>query len=73
MQGDAMEDVDRRKRGPSDVARQSRRTIPTDPSEPFYGNHFDRHIDQLLDDALDKTFPASDAFSLPAQHDLDTE
>jgi len=68
-----MADAGNRKPGTPNTARQSRRSIPTDPSGPFYGDQFDRYIDQLLDDALDKTFPASDAFSLPTQHDIETE
>jgi hypothetical protein len=68
-----MADAGSRKPGSSDVARRSRRSIPTDPSGPFYGDQFDRYLDQLLDDALDKTFPASDAFSLPTRRDTETQ
>jgi len=68
-----MADAGSRKPRSSHVARPSQRSIPTDPSGPFYGDQLDRYIDQLLDDALDKTFPASDAFSLPTQRDLETE
>jgi hypothetical protein len=67
-----MANADRPKSGALDAARmQNRRTIPTDPGGPHYADDLERYLDQLLDEALDERFFASDAPAVPARPDTD--
>jgi hypothetical protein len=50
---------------------QNRRRIPTDPSGPQYADDLGRYLDQLLDAALEETFPASDALAVPTRRDIE--
>jgi hypothetical protein len=46
----------------NNALKQETRTLKT----PFKTNNIDAHIDELLDDALEATFPASDPIALTA-------
>jgi hypothetical protein len=67
-----MANADSGKSDALDAARvQDRRTIPMDPSGPRYADVLDRYLDQLLDDALDKTLPARDSLAVPTRRDVE--
>jgi hypothetical protein len=57
----------------SKAVRQRRHEIPTDPSDPLYATQLHRYLDQLLDEALEQTFPASDPTAVPTQRDIETK
>jgi hypothetical protein len=67
-----MANADRPKSGSRDAARiQNMGTIPTDPSGPRYADELDKYLDQLLDQALEETFPASDSLAVPMRRDIE--
>jgi hypothetical protein len=40
-------------------------TIPTDASSHSYADDMAEYLDHMLDEALEETFPASDAVAVP--------
>jgi hypothetical protein len=69
-----MANADRPTPGAPGTARiQNRRTIPTDPGSRRYPEELDQYLDHLLDEALDLTFPASDALAVPTRRELEKE
>jgi hypothetical protein len=67
-----MASPDRSKSGAPGTAR-NRRTIPTDPGGHRFADELDQYLDRLLDEALDLTFPASDALAVPTRRDLENK
>jgi hypothetical protein len=55
----------------ADEAARSRRPIERRRDVAQQPDALDRYLDRLLDDALDKTFPASDALALPTRRALE--
>jgi hypothetical protein len=67
-----MKTVDTGNAGSRDMPRiQDRRTIPTSPGGADYLDELDKYLDRLLDEALDGTFPASDAPAVPTRRDVE--
>jgi hypothetical protein len=57
--------------GPDAPGIHNRGTIPPDPSGPRYADELDKYLDQLLDQALEETFPASDSLAVPMRRDIE--
>jgi hypothetical protein len=47
--------------------------IPTGAPGRAYADDLAQYLDQLLDEALEETFPASDAVSVPSQREIEKE
>jgi hypothetical protein len=45
--------------------------IPTGASGRAYADDLAKYLDQLLDEALKETFPASDAVAVPSRRELE--
>jgi hypothetical protein len=68
----AMMTADPRKAGIGHPMRiQDRRSIPTSSSGADYLDELDKYLDQLLDQALEETFTASDALAIPTRRDIE--
>jgi hypothetical protein len=64
--------ADARKAGIGHPMRiQDRRSIPTSSSDADYPDELEKYLDRLLDQALDETFPASDALAIPTRRDIE--
>jgi hypothetical protein len=50
---------------------QGKRSIPTDATGRHFANDLAQYLDRLLDEALEETFPASDALAVPSQRELE--
>jgi hypothetical protein len=67
-----MANADRPKSDGPDAHRiHNRGTIPPDPSGPRYADELDKYLDQLLDQGLEETFPASDSLAVPMRRDIE--
>jgi hypothetical protein len=53
--------------------RQSGRLIPTSANSTQFAEDLDRYLDRLLDQAVEETFPASDATAAPMQRQLEQD
>jgi hypothetical protein len=53
--------------------RDSGRLIPTTASGTQFADDLDRYLDRLLHEALEETFPASDATAVPARRQLEND
>jgi hypothetical protein len=72
MEANVMAESSRRK--PHETATphvQSTRKIPADATGGHYAADLARYLDRLLDEALEETFPASDAVAVPSQRELE--
>jgi hypothetical protein len=58
---------------PEGARRDGSRQIPTDASSAPFADDLDRYLDRLLDEALEETFPASDATAVPARQQLERD
>jgi hypothetical protein len=68
----AVANSDRDKTRTSEVPRIARkRVIPTNAANPQYADDLDQYLDQLLDEALKETFPASDSLAVPTRRELE--
>jgi len=63
---------DRDKTRTSEAPRIARkRVIPTNVVNPQYADDLDQYLVQLLDEALNETFPASDSLAVPTRRELE--
>jgi hypothetical protein len=69
-----MANTDRRRSGAVQAGPgQNKCRIPTDPSGPQYADDLGRYLDQLLDEALEETVPASDSLAVPTLRDIEKQ
>jgi hypothetical protein len=72
MEANVMAESSRRKPHEPTTSRiQSTRKIPADATGGHYTADLARYLDRLLDEALEETFPASDAVAVPSQRELE--
>ena len=68
----AVANGDRDKTRTSEAPRIARkRVIPTNVVNPQYADDLDQYLVQLLDEALNETFPASDSLAVPTRRELE--
>ena len=68
----AVANGDRDKTRTSEAPRIARkRVIPTNAANPQYADDLGQYLDQLLDEALKETFPASDSLAVPTRRKLE--
>jgi hypothetical protein len=68
----AVANGDRDKTRTSEAPRIAcKRVIPTNAANPQYADDLDQYLDQLLDEALKETFPASDSLAVPTRRELE--
>jgi hypothetical protein len=68
----AVANGDRDKPRTSEAPRIARkRVIPTNAANPQYADDLGQYLDQLLDEALKETFPASDSLAVPTRRELE--
>jgi hypothetical protein len=48
-------------------------SIPTGAPGRAYADDLAQYLDQLLDEALEETFPASDAVAVPSRREIEKE